>query len=63
LDGVPLPISPVLVLEETEIDGYVEEKLMVHWKKNWELFCLNDCNTLQKLEAQDKVISFIIQEL
>jgi hypothetical protein len=61
LGEVSLP-SPVLVLEECEVDSYIEKTIMVEVKKNLELVLREDPATIQKLVAQDQDLPFRLMD-
>jgi hypothetical protein len=61
LNESDLPSNPVLVLSESETDGYVE-KLMNHWKRNLELVRHNEPGVKAVLEKQDQLLSLTIDE-
>ncbi len=63
VDDSMLPTPSVLVLGENEIDKYIEDNLMVHWKANAELVKKGDVTTLEKLAERDQLIPFKIDRL
>jgi hypothetical protein len=63
MDDALLPTSPVLVLGENEIDTYIEDRLMVHWKTTAALVKKEGEQVLQKLSQQDRVLPFIIERI
>lgn len=60
LDDGALPKQSVLVLEESEVNKYIEEKLMTHWKSNFQLVLKDHAAAIKKLEERDQLISFVI---
>lgn len=54
LDWEQLPQNPVLVLEATEVDIYIEKNIMSEWRKNRDLLELRDLQTLRRLMLQDQ---------
>lgn len=61
LDDEALP--PVLVLEESEIDPYIEKNLMDQWRKSHALVEQEDQSVIEKLIEKEQIISHIVQNL
>ncbi len=58
LDESSFPASPVLVLQEGEVESYIERTLMVEWKKSYQGYCRRDRSAIQKLNAHDQLLLF-----
>lgn len=56
-----LPTASVLVLEEDEVDNYIESNLMLRWKANAERILKTDDALFDELERRDQLISYEIQ--
>lgn len=52
-----LPIAPVLVLKESEVDPYVEKHLLGPWKAVHALFLTQDPIVMSKLEQNNQAVS------
>lgn len=48
-----LPTATVLVLEENEVDDYIEKNIMMHWKANAQRFSKSDPSFMDKITTQD----------
>lgn len=62
LDQSSVPTFPVLVLAENEIDRYIEENLMHHWRANNELVNKRNKVAIDTLFKQDQHLPFRLQE-
>jgi hypothetical protein len=62
LERDQLPVAPVLVLKESEVDDYIEKNIMVHWKANFKQVQAGNAAVIQKLSEQDRLISFEIKK-
>ncbi|WP_059359909.1 hypothetical protein [Parachlamydia acanthamoebae] len=58
LDYAQLPKSPVLILSENELDDYIENNIMVHWKATFKLVSEDHKPTLNKLYTQDQSLLY-----
>lgn len=63
IEDEKLPTSPVLVLSEAEVNQYVEDNLMVHWKAHAKRIKEGDDSLIKKLTESDQLLSFQMQEL
>ena len=62
-DDALLPKTPVLVLQESEVDTYIEDHLMNQWKAHAEMFKKDRFSTHKRLEQRNQDIPFIIREI
>ena len=56
-DETSLPTNPVLVLSQTEVEGYIETNLMTRWKEG--VRRLEDPISRQKIIDEDKLALFV----
>lgn len=62
LEGTKLPESPVLVLQEAEVDTYIDWSLMVTWKAVRGLFDIGQI-TVAKLKREDKLFAYAMDKI
>lgn len=58
-----LPTASVLILEENDVDKYIEKHVISHWIKNFNLVKNNVSEAIEKLKRQDQFISFVIDKI
>lgn len=63
LDESLLPSAPVLILEESEVDTYIEENILAEWKKNLIEVSLDNTFVVNKLQKKDRILSYIIHKV
>lgn len=56
-----IPTSSVLVLNESEVDDYIEKYIMVHWKSHQKRVYAGDKIFIQALDRQDQLLPFTIK--
>lgn len=63
LGDAQLPNAPILVLDETEVDDYIEKQIMAHWKSNLQRVEQNDETAIEKLKKNDQILSLVTKTL
>lgn len=63
LEETELPTAPALVLEEGEVDAYIEKQIMPHWKSNLQRIAASDQEAIKKLKKNDQLIALTIKHL
>lgn len=58
-----IPTEPILLLEETELDTFIEEKILLPWKSNYQRYRNNELGLQEELIRKDQYLAYAIQEL
>ncbi|HEY5235667.1 MAG TPA: hypothetical protein VIJ14_05775, partial [Rhabdochlamydiaceae bacterium] len=60
---VQLPTSPVLVLEESAVDAYIEKNIMAGWRTTFKTVQANNVRIIDQLHANDRLLSFFVDRI
>lgn len=59
----PLPTDPFLLLEEGEIDSFIEEKIVAPWKANYRRYKAGDQQLFMQLKANDQWLAYMFNDI
>ena len=58
-----LPKDPVLVLEEREVEDYIEKSIMPHWRSTFQRVEKGEQRVLEKLQQNDQLLAYLLDKI